>query len=184
MNKEQFLKELNAKLKYLPAADRSDAIRFYDEYISEMELADDEDVAAKLGTPKEVAWDIISQCTQKHMDNVSEQKTVKGSATTAWLIILGILSLPLSLPIAILVFTMIFVLIVMFFAILATAFVGALAIPWSIAVPGFSQKMFTLGYGLVSLGGGILMAYALTAALRKLFRSIVSKVSKKRVRVA
>ena len=36
MNKEQFLKELNAKLKYLPEADRSDAIRFYDEYISEM----------------------------------------------------------------------------------------------------------------------------------------------------
>ena len=108
MNKEQFLKELNAKLKYLPEADRSDAIRFYDEYISEMELADDEDVAAKLGTPKEVAADIISQCTQKHMDNENEQKTVKGSATTAWLIILGILSLPLSLPIAIVVFTMIF----------------------------------------------------------------------------
>ena len=34
MNKEQFLRELNTKLKYLPETDRNDAIRFYDEYIS------------------------------------------------------------------------------------------------------------------------------------------------------
>ena len=72
MNKEQFLRELNGKLKYLPEADRNDAIRFYDEYISEMELSDEEDVTTKLGTPKEVASDIISQCTQRHIDNETE----------------------------------------------------------------------------------------------------------------
>ena len=35
--------------------------------------------------------------------------------------------------------------------------------------------MFTLGYGLISLGIGILITYALTALLRKIIRSITSK---------
>ena len=179
MNKEQFLRELNGKLKYLPATDREDAIRFYDEYISEMELSDDEDVTAKLGTPKEVASDIISQCTQKHIDNEKEQKTVKGGATTIWLVILGILSLPLSLPLAIVVLTFIFVFIVLFLVMIVVAFAGAIAIPYALFVHGVAQKIFTLGYGLVSLGGGILMAYVLSAVLKKMFSAMTKK---KRVR--
>jgi uncharacterized membrane protein len=175
MNKGQFLKELKVRLKYLHATDREDAIRFYDEYISEMELSDDEDVTAKLGTPKEVASDIISQCTQKQIDDTKEQRTVKGSAKTAWLVILGILSLPLSLPIVILIATFLFVLIVLILAAVVVIFAGALAIPWALFVPGFAQKMFTLGYGLISLGIGVLITYALTALLRKIIRSITSK---------
>lgn len=179
MNKEQFLRELNTKLKYLPETDRNDAIRFYDEYISEMELSDEEDITTKLGTPKEVASDIISQCTQKHIDNEKEQKTVKGGATTIWLVILGILSLPLSLPLAIVVLTFIFVFIVLFLVMIVVAFAGAIAIPYALFVHGVAQKIFTLGYGLVSLGGGILMAYVLSAVLKKIFRAMAKK---KRVR--
>ena len=179
MNKGQFLKELKVRLKYLPATDREDAIRFYDEYISEMELSDDEDVTAKLGTPKEIASDIISQCTQKHIDNEKEQKTVKGGATTIWLVILGILSLPLSLPLAIVALTFIFVFIVLFLVMIVVAFAGAIAIPYALFVHGVAQKIFTLGYGLVSLGGGVLMAYALSAVLKKMFSAMTKK---KRVR--
>ena len=175
MNKKEFLNELYAKLKYLPEKDRADAIRFYDEYIEEMELAEGEDVVTKLGTPKEVASDIISQCTQKHMDNVQEKRTVKGRATTIWLIILGILSLPLSMPIAIIVFTFVLVLVVMLIALFITALAGALVIPWSLFVPGMAQKMFTFGYGLFSLGLGIMMSCALTSVLGKIFNYVTSR---------
>ncbi|MBO4911999.1 MAG: DUF1700 domain-containing protein [Butyrivibrio sp.] len=175
MNKEEFLKELNVRLKYLPENDRADAIRFYDEYISEMELEEGEDIVEKLGTPREVASDIISQCTQKRMDNVEEQKTVRGRATTVWLIILGLLSLPLSLPIAIVAFVCIIVFIVMIIVMLAVAFCGALAIPVSLFVPGIPNKIFTLGYGLLSMGGGILLSYGLIYILGKVFKSITSK---------
>ncbi|MBO4456402.1 MAG: DUF1700 domain-containing protein [Butyrivibrio sp.] len=175
MNGEQFLKELNVKLKYLPEEDRANAIRFYDEYISEMELADDEDVVARLGTPKEVASDIISQCTQKHMSNTQEQKTVRGSAKTIWLIILGILTLPFSLPIAIVAFTFVFVVVVMIITAFVIAIVGAIAIPWSLFVPGIAQKIYTLGYGFMCLGMGILFTYATTAVLKKIFNSITSR---------
>ena len=178
MNKEQFLKELKAKLRYLPETDRQDAIRFYDEYISEMELPDDEDVTAKLGTPKEVAADIISQCTIKHIDNNKEQKSVKGSATTVWLIILGILSLPLSLPIAIAILAIMFSLVVVIFSCFISGFA---AILWSIFVPGVTQKIFSLGYGLFAVGFNILLGYAFVALLKKMFRSFNSR---KRARVA
>ena len=52
MNKEEFLKELNVRLKYLPENDRADAIRFYDEYISEMELEEGEDIVEKPVRPQ------------------------------------------------------------------------------------------------------------------------------------
>ena len=175
MNREEFLKELNVRLKYLPETDRADAIRFYDEYISEMELEEGEDIVEKLGTPREVASDIISQCTQKRIDNVQEQKTVRDGATTVWLIILGILSLPLSLPIAIVLFTCIIVIIVMIIAMLIVAFSGALAIPVSLFMPKLTDKIFTFGYGLASMGGGILLSYGLVYVLGKMFKSITSK---------
>ena len=181
MTREEFLNELNDKLKYLPETDRAAAISFYDEYISEMELEEGEDIVERFGTPKEVASDIISQCTQKHIDNTHEQKTVKGRATTIWLIILGILSLPLSLPIAIVAFTILFVIIVLIFVMIVTAMVGAFVIPFSLFVPGVAHKLFALGYGLTCLGIGILLTYALTAVLRKMFSSITSR---KRMRMA
>ena len=181
MTREEFLKELNDKLKYLPETDRAAAISFYDEYISEMELEEGEDIVERLGTPKEVASDIISQCTQKHIDNTHEQKTVKGRATTIWLIILGILSLPLSLPIAIVAFTILFVIVILIFTMFIVAVQGAFVIPFSLFVPGFAHKLLALGYGLTSLGVGILMTYAFTFILRKMFKSITSR---KRMRMA
>ena len=181
MKKDEFLKELRVKLKYLPAADREDAIRFYDEYISEMDLEEGEDVTARLGTPKEAAADIISECTQKHIDKSHEQKSVKGSATTIWLIILGILSLPLSIPLAIVLFTVILVIVIVIVVMLIVAFAGAIAIPWSFFVPGGAQKLYTLGYGFISLGGGILIAYALAMGLAKIFKSITSKRSARKL---
>ena len=76
MNKETFLKELEKRLRYIPAEDRADAIEYYEGYIQDMELAGDEDVVSKLGTPKEVAKTILDECTNKHIDRANEQKTV------------------------------------------------------------------------------------------------------------
>ncbi|SDB33835.1 MULTISPECIES: DUF1700 domain-containing protein [unclassified Butyrivibrio] len=180
MNKEQFLNELDNRLRLIPVDDRLDAIEYYDGYISDMELTGDEDVVAKLGTPKEVAKSIIEQCTQKHIENTEEQKTVKGKATVLWLTILGIISLPLSLPLGIAAVAVVFALGIALLAILLSLVITAVAIAaagfasifWGVMVPGIGQKFFTIGAGLIMAGLGIALTYALIIFVKAFFRSI------------
>ncbi len=165
MNKETFLKELEKRLRYIPAEDRADAIEYYEGYIQDMELAGDEDVVSKLGTPKEVAKIILDECTNKHIDRANEQKTVKSRATVAWLSVLGILSLPLSLPLAIGVIAVVLALAVAGLAVVISLIAAAVGIAvggvasifWGFFVPGIGQKLFTIGTGLVLTGGAVLI---------------------------
>ena len=182
MNKAEYLKELEKRLKYIPKEDREDALEYYAELISDMELDDAADVIEKLGTPKDVAKKIVDECGEKAEQAYEENKTVKGHATVVWLSILGALSLPLSLPLAIVVLALAFSLIVVIVSILltlaVTAFalvvggVGSLVVMW--AAPGIAQKLVILGMGLVSLAFGVLMGigvfYLTRLIIRGLFR--------------
>jgi uncharacterized membrane protein len=182
MNKAEYLKELEKRLKYIPKEDREDALEYYTELISDMELDDAADVIEKLGTPKDVAKKIVDECGEKAEQAYEENKTVKGHATVVWLSILGALSLPLSLPLAIVVLALAFSLIVVIVSVLltlaVTAFalviggVGSLVVMW--AAPGIAQKLVILGMGLVSLAFGVLMGigvfYLTRLIIRGLFR--------------
>ena len=182
MNKAEYLKELEKRLKYIPKEDREDALEYYTELISDMELDDAADVIEKLGTPKDAAKKIVDECGEKAEQAYEENKTVKGHATVVWLSILGALSLPLSLPLAIVVLALAFSLIVVIVSILltlaVTAFalvvggVGSLVVMW--AAPGIAQKLVILGMGLVSLAFGVLMGigvfYLTRLIIRGLFR--------------
>lgn len=190
MNKEAFLKELTKRLRYIPAEDRQDAIEYYEGYISDMGLSEDEDVISRLGTPKEVAKNILGECTQKHIDKAEEQKTVKSKATVVWLSILGILSLPVSLPLAIAAIAIVLslaiaVLAVVFSLIVAAAGVavgGVAAIFWGFFVPGLPQKLFTIGTGLALTGGAILIGFTATGAVKGIKKIIFRKKRSDRIK--
>ena len=180
MNKADFLKELDKRLKYIPKEDRDDAIEYYTELISDMELDDAADVTDKLGSPKDVAKNIVDECGQKAEQAYEEKKTVKGHATAVWLSILGLLSLPLSLPLAIVVLALVFALIVVLisillaFAVTALALVvggvGCLIFMWT--APGVAQKAVVFGMGLVTLAIGILMCFGVFYLTRLIIRGI------------
>lgn len=180
MNKAEYLKELEKRLKYIPKEDREDALEYYTELISDMELDDAADVIEKLGTPKDVAKKIVDECGEKAEQAYEENKTVKGHATVVWLSILGALSLPLSLPLAIVVLALAFSFIVVIVSILltlaVTAFalvvggVGSLVVMW--AAPGIAQKLVILGMGLVSLAFGVLMGIGVFYLTRLIIRGI------------
>ena len=183
MNKTEFLTELDKRLRFIPADDRQDAIEYYDEYIMDMGIQEGEDVVAKLGTPKDVAKDIIEQCTQKHIVEYKEKKTVKSKATVIWLTILGILSLPVSLPIGFailvvavtLIFTAIVVIVSLIISMLSFVAGGLSAVFSGLFAPGIAQKLFSIGTGLVMTGLGILGTYGLIALVRKIFNGIFDR---------
>ena len=184
MNRNEFLKELEKRLLYIPAEDRQDALEYYDEYISDMGLSDEDDVIAKLGTPKDVAHNIIDDCTQKHIEKGKEKKTVKNKATVLWLSLLGLLSLPVSLPlaIAVIIIALAFVIVIaaLLFAVFVTsaAFVisGIVSLFIGIFIPGFGQKIFTIGVGLALTGAGLLLG-TLVVILTK---GIIGLISRKK----
>ena len=186
MNKTAYLKELDKRLRYIPKDDREDAVAYYSELMSDMELDEAEDVETKLGPAKEAAKKILAECTQKHVDDYAENKTVKGHATVVWLSVLGVLSLPLSLPLAIMVFALAVALIAVALSLLISLAAVALSLIVSgicsfgvmFIAPGFAQKMAVLGTGLVALGLGSLLGYGLFVLVRFLFRKIFRRSEK------
>ena len=183
MNKEAFLKELEKRLRYIPAEDRQDAIEYYEGYIADMGLAEEDDIVSKLGTPKDVAKNILEDCKDKHIDKAEEQKTVKSRATVVWLSVLGVLSLPVSLPIAIALIAVVLalgiaVLAVVLSLIIAAAAVavgGVAAIFWGFFVPGIGQKLFTIGTGLALTGTAVLVGFLAAGMIKGIRRSIYRK---------
>lgn len=187
MNKAEFLSELEKRLLYIPADDRKDALEYYSEYIDDMSADENTDIIEKLGTPKDVSRDIIDQCTQKHIEQVNENNSVKGKATVAWLKLIGILSLPLSLPLGIgliavaicIVLALLAVILSLYISSVAFVLAGAVSTVWGIIVPGFGQKLFTVGIGLTLIGAGILIFILITYVFKLLSRLIFKKKGSK-----
>ena len=180
MNKEGFIKELDKRLKYIPGEDREDAIEYYTELISDMGLDEAQDITERLGSPKECAKKILDECTQKHVDEYEENKTVKGHATVVWLTIIGVLSLPVSLPLAVAVIVIALALVIVAFSVILSLAVAAVALVFSGLValiamwlaPGFSQKLVVFGMGLAALGLGTLIGFGVYMLMRIIVRKI------------
>lgn len=180
MNKTAYIKELNKRLRYIPKEDREDAVAYYTELMADMGFDDTEDVTGRLGTAKEAAKNILAECTQKHVDDYAENKTVKGHATVVWLTVLGALSLPISLPLAIVVLAVAIVIIAVGLSLLISLAAAAISLVVSglacmifmFLAPGVAQKAAMFGTGLVALGLGSLIGYGVFALVRFLFRKI------------
>lgn len=171
MNKTEFIRQLERKLKRLPKEDREDAIRYYEEYFEEMGADDTTDVSSTLGNPDEIAREIIATCTEKHMDAQKEQGSIKNNTMVIWMIILGICASPIAVPLAFAAIICLFaLLIVLFSLILAIACVALACIACSfvvffatISAPGLAQKLICLGCGFLLMGIGLLLSIATIA---------------------
>lgn len=71
MNKEEFLKKLEELLSDVDAAERKEAIQYYEEYFQDSEKAE-EDVIKELGSPQEVAHSIREELAEKEIVLASE----------------------------------------------------------------------------------------------------------------
>lgn len=190
MNKTEFLKDLDRRLRGIPKEDREDALRYYEELIVDMEITDDEDVTARLGQSKDVAKGIIDETTVKYAEEVAESKKVKGSGTVIWLTIFGILSAPVSLPLAICMFAVVLVLVIALFVVYISLFATALCMVLAgiyvfgaaFFVPGFMSKVAWSGVGLFSAGLGILLGYGMIALMRLIVKAIAGRKNKKEKR--
>ena len=181
MDKQAFMQELEYRLRHLTEEDKLDALEYYSEYIDDLNLPAGSDICVHLGTPKEVACQIIAQTTERRIDEQQEKKTTKGFGSIVWLAILGIFASPIAFPLALAAVIIFFSLIVTIASIVfafgvsgfACVVSGIAAVAASFFATGFAQKLLVLGGGLVVLSLGI-MFFLLTKLLAKLMVKIFS----------
>lgn len=187
MNKSEFLRLLNKKLKSLPTNERKDAIRYYEEYFEEANIKDNEDVLKELSNPSEIASQILSEYAVKELN--SDKKPIKNKISSIWFILLAIIVSPLAFPIAIPIIILLFVGILLIFifgfvfVVVSTSLVGA---GFSILTSGFSSMFSNLGTGLISIGVGtimigltVLVFLGIGYIVSKLFNFMVTVINKK-----
>lgn len=78
MIKKQFLEELKKQLKKLPKQDQEEIIRDYDEYfqIAQLEGKQEHEVAQSLGTPKQLAKELIATYYIEEMQKSASFKNI------------------------------------------------------------------------------------------------------------
>jgi uncharacterized membrane protein len=188
MDKQTFLQELDYRLRHMPEEDKLDAIEYYSEYIDDLNLPPDSDICIHLGSPKEVARQIIADTTEKKIDEQQEKNTTKGFGSILWLVILGIFASPIALPLAIAAIVLIFAGVVTIGSIIfafgvsgfACVISGILITIVSLTAAGLAQKFIVLGCGLFVIGLGIMFLLG-TAALARALVSLISSIIKKRL---
>lgn len=86
MNKEQFLKQLEASLNRLSIEERKDILQDYEEYFAiglESEKSE-EDIAASLGNPKQIAKELLASY---HLDLVEQTISASNILRAVWAVI-------------------------------------------------------------------------------------------------
>lgn len=192
MGKNEYLRTLARELRKLPKEEFDTAMDYYTEYFEDAGPEKEQEIIQELGTPREVAYQIITDAAIKRME---EQVDVKKGFSTLWIIILGICAAPVALPMA-------FAMVVLFASMLlvVVAFVGSAILVDLCALAGgivtafcgiyllFTQPatgIALLGLGMAAVGIGIFVGFGIIGigkrmvkGIGKMFRNILKRRKK------
>jgi uncharacterized membrane protein len=161
-----YLKEVAKHLKGIPQAEQAEILDYYNEYILDAGMTD-EDVVAHFGQAKTFARKLRLDFLMNEEDgNVA--KPARRYGTMAWLVILGLFASPILLPIALAAFAVIlsfwlviFSLIISSYAVIVSLLaIGVFGVFSGIAVvfQSVASAFWFIGFGLVATGLAILIA--------------------------
>ena len=203
MTKQDYLAQLDFKLRVLPESERQDALEYYDGYISDAN--GEENAIARLGPPGEVAATILADYVARTPAAPADRPyrppqgmhpgggfaappPRRGGIRTAWFVILAFFAVPVGLPLLIAVGATAFGLFIGLIAVVFSFFVGGGAsilagVLWVLVAPftfghDMSFGLMGTGMGLMSIGAGILLISAARWCMRG-FALITHFVSQK-----
>lgn len=140
MNKNEFLRQLEALLYDLPEEERREAMEYYVEYFEEAGPEAESEVIKKLGSPKEVAHNIREELAGKELVSAGEggSKESDKKKTEGWkialIVVLCIFAAPIAIPLVIGVIAIIVALIATVFSALIGFTAAVLGITLAFAV--------------------------------------------------
>lgn len=193
MNRQEYMRQLEAALSRIAREERESVIEFYNEYFDEAGPEREQEIIKSLGSPQKLASQIKAQCAVRNLEEESAP-TVKKGISTIWMVVLGIFAAPIALPFAIaaaaIVFSLVLAAVCVLIAIIASA-VGIFVAGVVTLMVGFATllaepitSLFFIGIGLALMGGtlltGVLAAMGTAAFFRFLARSLSRGLSGKK----
>lgn len=185
MNRESFISALRSKLTKLSQDELESAIRYYEEYFDEAGVENEKKVLEELGTPSQVAKQIIADYAIK--ESVSEPLSPSGGVKTIWIVILAILASPIALPLAFAGLALVFA---AFITIAALVFAGGVVVftffATGVALFGMMFRVLfihpmtavlCLGVSVVMIGVGLLAAVLIHWMIKGLMPIVVRGIS-------
>lgn len=164
--REKYSRELEKYLVTLPAAERADAVEFYNEYIADAKYATWEQITAELGTPRQLSHQILADYSIKANEQdggVGKPASTKSSWRVFWLVLIAIVTSPITLVLSVVAFGILIAALGVVVGItigLLGVIVGLLVTAGAMLYLGFGllvaapmTGIFYLGIGLAVLGG-------------------------------
>lgn len=160
MNREEFIQELEQRLKGLPKQDIENAISYYVEYLEDANISNDEDVTELFGSPAAIASEILADYA------VNQPKTNSTNFKSIWFVILAIFAAPIGLPLAFAFIILLLVPVIIIgafgfaFAFAALTLIGAgifiIVLAFFVLTQSMPTTVLLIGVGLLIIGIGLL----------------------------
>lgn len=192
MNRQEFIKKLESELSKLPKDEVKDAIDYYNEYLDDAGLENEEAALKELGNPSRIATQIKADFAVKQLSAKREVGNSEGKKGVAiiWWVILGIFTAPVALPIAItggllaicILLTIAIIVITGLFCVAAffVAGIAALIVGVSILFINFANGIFALGTGMALIGATALLGLGIVFSTKALVNLIARRMNEKR----
>ena len=185
MNKTEYMNELKKRLSGLPYEEFQNAIMYYEEYFDDAGVENEQEVINNLGTPAEVAGQLIGEFATKEQPTKTPPPSTKKTMKVIWITILAIFASPIALPIAIALAAVAFAIIVSVFAVfISIAVTGVAMVVSGVGVSAVTlvgmimgaahigDGLFLIGSGLLSAGLGVLITMLTVFLSRVTFKGI------------
>ncbi len=193
MNRDEYMKRLEYRLRRLPKEDYDKAVSYFTEYFEEAGPDKESQAIEDLGSPEMAADQIIRDFA---MENANRPvKDVRRGISAVWVGILAVFAAPIGVPLAltlgILALTFVFVILMLVFCVfILTLSVAVSAIPcivigvWMLFT-SFADGIATIGIGLLGLGIGywlLIGSAALGKGVLRLMTRLFGKAAEGRKR--
>lgn len=193
MNRDEYMKRLEYRLRRLPKEDYDKALSYFTEYFEEAGPDKESQAIEDLGSPEMAADQIIRDFA---MENANRPvKDVRRGISAVWVGILAVFAAPIGVPLAltlgILALTFVFVILTLVFCVfILTLSVAVSAIPcivigaWMLFT-SFADGIATIGVGLLGLGIGywlLIGSVALGKGVLRLMTRLFGKAAEGRKR--
>ena len=183
MTRTEFINELSQRLaKRLSAQELQEALTFYSEYFDDAGPEHEQEVIAELGTPTQVAAQIVSERAMAAADE--QPQSVKKGLSAVWVVILSLFAAPVALPVAFALVAVMFGLLVAIIAVVVSFWIALIAIAvsgifmvgvgFAVILKSFAAGVFYLGGGFALIGITLLFVPALLWMANKTFRALAS----------
>ncbi|MCM1228244.1 MAG: DUF1700 domain-containing protein [Clostridium sp.] len=179
MNRAEFIYILEKNLSALPADERNEAIRYYNELFDDAGIENEQKKISEFGDPKEISRQILieNNIDPDRKPEISSDSNTKNKTDNSAKIIITIIVLIVTFPIWIGIVCGVFGALFGIFAAIIAVFIALFAVCVAFIAAGVTVLISAPPIGLMMFGLGISIAGLLGLIVKPAFKGIINLIS-------